>query len=230
MARSLLWVTVHQASRGESVCASLGNESIPKRGYNPAVIDPGLRDRVMEAIWGKRGASGTSVWAILDCARDERIYPALRTSGLDFLCLYSGRLSPAVEAAAPYLIELAPQFKFTPKLIEMGWGRSWGVFLRVTDASNLRPHLRRFLRVRDDAGRVLLFRYYDPRVLRVYLPTCHNDELRTVFGPIHSYMLESADGDSLIEFAFDGSQLHERRTELYPADARGEPPAVGSSA
>jgi hypothetical protein len=150
------------------------------------------------------------VWAIVDCARDRRIHPALRTSGLDHRCLYSGRLSPEVEAAAPHLIEVAPTFTFTPKLIDMGWGNSWFVFLRIDDPSDLRPHLRRFLRVQDESGKILIFRYYDPRVLRVYLPTCRADELRTCL-TISSYLVEDQTGQSLIEFSFDGDQLHERR-------------------
>ena len=96
----------------------------------------------------------------------------------------------------------------------MGWGQSWGVFLRVKDPSNLRSHLRGFLRVKDESGRILLFRYYDPRVLRVYLPTCRPPELRTIFGPVSSYLVEDENGKGLIEFEFDGNQLFERRIAL----------------
>ena len=173
-----------------------------------------LRDRVFKTLWPSGSAGTGSVWAILDCARDDRVYQALKTSGLDYLCLFSGRLHPDVAAAAPYLIELAPTYSFTPRLIEMGWGKSWGVFLRVKDSSNLRHHLRGFLRVRDEEGRILLFRYYDPRVLRAYLPTCRPDELRTVFGPVGSYVVEGPNGKSAIEFEFDGSRLHERQIAL----------------
>jgi len=183
------------------------------------VIDTTFRDRVIEALWSSPSAAGQSVWAILDCARDERIYPALRNSQLDYLCLFSGRLHLEVVAAAPHLIELSPNYRFTPKLIEMAWGQSWGVFLRIRDATNLRTHLRGFLRVRDESGRILMFRYYDPRVLRVYLPTCQPNELRTVFGPVRSYLVEGEDGKSLIEFEFDGNQLHERRISLASDDA-----------
>jgi hypothetical protein len=200
--------------------------------YNHDVIDSRLRDRVIEAIWPSPSAANTSVWAIVDCARDRRIYPALRTSGLDYRCLFSGRLSPEVEAAAPHLIEVAPAFTFTPKFIDMGWGNSWAVFLRIADPSDLRPHLRRFLRVQDESGRILFFRYYDPRVLRIYLPTCRVDELRTVFGPISSYLVEDETGRGLIEFSFDGHQLRERRIGLMPDDASGgqispEPTNIG---
>ena len=177
------------------------------------MIDAAFRDRVIQALW-PAPATDVSVWAILDCARDERIYPALRNSQLDYLCLFSGRLHRDVVAAAPHLIEVSPSYRFTPRLIEMAWGESWGVFIRIKDPSNLRSHLRGFLRVKDESGRFLLFRYYDPRVLRVYLPTCRTDELRTVFGPISSYLVEDEGGKGLIEFEFDGNKLLERRTSL----------------
>jgi hypothetical protein len=178
------------------------------------VTDAALQDRVFKVLWPSGSAAETTVWAILDCARDSRIYGALRSSGLDYLCLYSGRLHPDVEAAAPYLVEVAPTYSFTSRLLQMGWGKSWGVFLRIKDPSNLRHHLRGFLRVQDDAGKILIFRYYDPRVLRIYLPTCRTDELRTFFGPISSYLVESEDGKSVIEFEFDGDHLHERQIAL----------------
>jgi hypothetical protein len=171
-------------------------------------------DRVIETIWPPGRPSHVSVWAILDAARDERIYPALQASRLEYLCLYSGKLPEVLRRAAPYLIELAPGYSFTRPLLEMGWGHSWGVFVKVADARNLRHHLRGFLRVQDEAGRRLVFRYYDPRVLRAYLPTCTTAELAEVYVPIGSYFMEGERGESVIEFAFDGRQLAERRTSL----------------
>lgn len=172
--------------------------------------DPTLHSRVVSALWPPDAPSSSSVWAVLDCARDDRIYPALRTSRLDYLCLYSGRLPRTLESAAPHLVELSPSYSFTSQLIEMGWGKSWGIFLRIADPSNLRHHLRTFLRVKDESGRILLFRYYDPRVLRSYLPTCRREELATVFGPVERYVVEGEDGDSATTFEFDGMQLHQR--------------------
>lgn len=177
-------------------------------------MEAALFDRVIETLWPPGVPSGSSVWAILDAARDERIHQALRLSRLEYLSLYAGKLPDALQRAAPYLIELAPSYKFTRPLLEMGWGNSWGVFLRVKDARNLRHHLRSFLRVQDESGRTLVFRYYDPRVLRTYLPTCEKSELATVFGPIGSFLVEGDRGESLIEFEFDGQRLKERRTSL----------------
>lgn len=181
--------------------------------------DPTLFPRVAAALWPPDSPPGLSVWAVLDCARDERIYPALRTSRLDYLCLYSGRLPHSLERAAPHLVELHPSYAFTSQLIEAGWGKSWGIFLRIADSANLRHHLRSFLRVKDESGRILFFRYYDPRVLRVYLPTCRRDELAAVFGPVERFIVEDAGGGCATTFEFDGMQLQRRDVSVSGAMA-----------
>ncbi|MBC7927584.1 MAG: DUF4123 domain-containing protein, partial [Bryobacteraceae bacterium] len=97
----------------------------------------------------------------------------------------------------------------TRRFIRRAWGNSWGVFLKCdTRLETLRRHLRRFLVVRDPQGSQLMFRYYDPRVLRVYLPTCTTEELQTVFGPVESFCLEEDENShTLLEFGFDQKQL-----------------------
>ena len=171
-------------------------------------------DQLLDALWPSGSASASSVWAIFDGARDPRVFPALRNSGLDYICLYSGDLPRELKPVAPYLVELTRHGASARHLLDLAWGNSWGIFLGIDDCSNLRPHLRQFLRVRDESGRYLLFRYYDPRVFRVYLPTCNLAELKTLFGPIKRFMVEDEHPERLIEFTFDGIRLHERRLEL----------------
>jgi len=169
----------------------------------------------IEACLWPRGRSA-DVWMILDGARDRRIYGALLDTYLNCSCLYSGPLAPELELAAPYLVQLEYEERDTRRLIGRAWGNSWGVFLRCDAAmAKLRRHLRSFLIVRDARGGRLVFRYYDPRVLRAYLPTCTREELRTVYGPIGCFWAEDAAGEHLLEFRFDGSRL-----------AAGESPVV----
>src|SRR5579862_2808989 len=110
------------------------------------------------------------VWMIVDCARDQkRIFRFLLACHLEQSCLYSGPIAPALEMAAPYLLQLEHENQDTRTLIELSWGNSWGVFLRSpTSMLNLRKHLRQFLIVKDSIGRRIAFRYYDPHILRVY--------------------------------------------------------------
>ncbi len=47
---------------------------------------------------------------------------------------------------------------------------------------------------RDESGKKLFFRYYDPRILRAYLPSCTSTELAEFFGPVGRFLLEGRDG------------------------------------
>jgi hypothetical protein len=78
----------------------------------------------------------------------------------------------------------------------------------------LRRHLRQFLTVRDPRGQQLLFRYYDPRVLRVYLPTCVEDELQSMFGPIECFWIEGMASQNMVELRLDGGKLVQRTISL----------------
>ena len=168
---------------------------------------PEQREQILQALWPQGAKSKLSVWAILDCARDPMIYLALLESKLEFRCLYSGKLPRELEMVAPHLVELSPTNRLIARWLDEGWGQAWGVMLKIGDPSNLRHHLRKFLKVQDENGRTLIFRYYDPRVLREYLPSCRADELRQVFGPIESFIIEDAAGATGTEFGLVGGEL-----------------------
>lgn len=175
-------------------------------------MTPEQREQILQALWPQGAKSKLSVWAILDCARDPKIYLALLESRLEFRCLYAGKLPRELEMVAPYLVELSPTNRLTARWLDEGWGQSWGVFLKVDDASNLRHHLRKFLKVQDEEGRRLVFRYYDPRVLRAYLPTCTPDETRQIFGPINAFLCESSSDRELVEFTLSSAVQSAKRT------------------
>jgi hypothetical protein len=171
--------------------------------------------RIEEILWPE--GPRQNIWMILDGARTIEIFRTLLACHLEYACLYSGQLSPELEIAAPYLVQLDHGYKDTHKLIERAWGNSWGVFLRSdTSLKKLRRHLREFLVVRDERGNRLVFRYYDPRVLGVYLPTCTMSELRTVFGPIECFWTEPKDPKSMLEFGVRDRALKQRVVPLGP--------------
>ena len=160
-------------------------------------------DQLAKQLWPDgSGPKSSQAYILLDGARDKRIVPMVRSSGLPWECLYSGPLSPALMAAAPYVVQISPESRFFNQLAPRAWGNSWGVFaIAKPDVTlqELRRHCRTLLRVQDEQGRVLAFRFYDPRVLRIYLPTCTAAERATFFGPVHSLAWESDDGDRLVQ-------------------------------
>lgn len=165
--------------------------------------------RIEEILWPE--GPRQNVWMILDGAHTIDIFRLLLACHLEYACLYSGQLTPELEIAAPYLVQLDHGYRDTHQLIQRAWGNSWGVFLRSdTSLKKLRRHLQEFLVVRDTKGNHLVFRYYDPRVLRVYLPTCVTSELRAVFGPIECFWMESESPEYMLDFRVHNGALEQQ--------------------
>jgi len=153
---------------------------------------PALRQRIF-------ADHGHSVYAVLDGASIPGLLQRLLTDVPEYVCLYAGKISPVLAEAAPYLVRLREEEPFTDWVLRYGWLRHWGIFV-LSDASlpQLRNHFRRFLIVKDTNGRRLYFRFYDPRVLGVYLPTCNEEERNFVFGPVAAYLCEDAESGTLM--------------------------------
>ena len=173
---------------------------------------------IKKILWPRE--SGRDVWMIADGARDRKVYGFLLDSYLDYSCLYHGDISPELELAAPYLVQLDHDDTYAMRLIERAWGNNWGIFLKCDSSKDtLRRHLRTLLTVRDQKGRMLLFRYYDPRVLRVYLPTCVEEELKQVYGPIDRFWMEDETPDQLLEFRVERGRLQRKERLLSTAES-----------
>ena len=180
-----------------------------------------LADRLAAQLWPDGDSlAGEQVYAIVDGARDPRIEPMIRGTGLEHLCLFAGPLTAALRAAAPYVVRLSPAAPLTRRLFESGWHDHWCVLARTAPdvtLQQLHRHLRTLLRVRDESGRKLMFRFYDPRVLRAYLPSCTAGEARAVFGPIAEFACACEDDDAVMAFACDGTGV---RAEVRPLAQR----------
>ena len=141
------------------------------------------------------------VYAILDGSSIDGLLQQLWQLAPSNACLFAGKLDPSVAEAAPYLVELEPRSPFTRWLLEQGWGQHWGIFATSnTDLETVRKHLKTFLLVTDPEGTQMFFRYYDPRVLRVYFPTCNEEEAELVLGPLSTFFLEDEDPMKLLAF------------------------------
>lgn len=153
---------------------------------------------LIDQLFYRYEAEGTEFFAVLDGARSAEIHHHLQLSGLEYESLFSGQLSPTLRSASPFLVRLRPQEPFTNFLVERGWGKSFGIYIAWRNGlSSLRRHLRTLLRVRAENGRRLYFRFYDPRVLRVFLPTCSARQLRALLGDNRRLDLEAPEGSEL---------------------------------
>ncbi len=157
----------------------------------------------------------TKVYAILDGASIPQLPEVLARLEVEAECLYRGELAPDLAEAAPYLAHVLFDHPFTDWLLQEGWGRHWGIFaISHADLRTLRMHLRTFLKVYGPDLKPLYFRYYDPRVLRSYLPTCNAQELQTIFGPVLRYLLEDSAAQRLLKFSIVDGACHSEVVDL----------------
>jgi hypothetical protein len=77
--------------------------------------------------------------------------------------------------------------------------------------------------VADETGKLLYFRPYDPRVLRIFLPTCDAEQLEFMFGPIEAYFAEAEDPAQALRFSLDAGGLVTETLELAATPRRGRP-------
>ncbi|MCC6535890.1 MAG: DUF4123 domain-containing protein [Burkholderiales bacterium] len=143
---------------------------------------------------------GASVPSLLD-----RLYAEPRP---EFECLMHGELAPDMAEVAPYLVSVQRDGAFTDWLLTQGWGNHWGIFaVARTDIRPLWFHLRTLNVVYGPEGKPMLFRYYDPRVLRVFLPTCSPQQVKEMFGPVASFVAEADAPSMALSFAHVDGEL-----------------------
>jgi hypothetical protein len=143
--------------------------------------------------------------------------------GAQYESLYEGQSKAQLALFAPYLVSLPAQSKLLEKLANKGWGKSWGIYLTCNlPFHEVRHHFRHFLMVNMPNGDQVYFRFYDPRVLRVYLPTCTPEEVYQFFGPVRRFAAEDEKPESLLEFIRQEAGMKSYIWHLAPSEASAE--------
>lgn len=160
-----------------------------------AEIKRELEDRLFEPGAG-------FAYAVLDGARHLETRGMLEDSDAPFMCLYGGRLDPEVAVTAPYLVELQEDDPLFDEIFDEGWGDSRGIFL-LSDRRlrQVRRHLRELTYAEMPDGELVLFRFYDPRALRTFMPVATPEQRKGLFGNVvEMFVLENEAGDGLVVY------------------------------
>ncbi|MEO6253866.1 MAG: DUF4123 domain-containing protein [Ferruginibacter sp.] len=152
---------------------------------------------------------------LLDAAKMEgNLYEAIQRNN-DQASLYRGTSEEELADVAPYLFKLESGSDFEKWYKENGWGNGWGIPIYSTfKFEETYHHFRKFLLVKTEDGEQLYFRFYDPRVLRIFLPTCDEKQLKEFFGPVHHFICEDEDPEFALVFSFEKNVL---KTERIPS-------------
>jgi hypothetical protein len=177
-----------------------------------------LRDTLYQLSF----AQDKQLYIILDAARVETMPAQLfeLEDDPEYFSLFFDTPQAELIDVAPYLVKVDMESRLLAWMLDEGWGKSWGIFLTAAqevELEQLFEHLRSFLKVKDPDDKELFFRFYDPRVLRIFLPTCNAQEVFQFFGPVvNSYLAENDDANILLQFSKGEQGLNENRLEITP--------------
>jgi Domain of unknown function (DUF4123)/Inner membrane component of T3SS, cytoplasmic domain len=189
--------------RAGDTVVSVNFEGYTRRPPRPKI--PGRRSNSVtrarkRSVLAALAAEKDTLFAVVDPTRSPRILQLLRESVEYSRSLYEGAAGDTLADVAPYLVQLPDKrSRLVTALVTEGLMRRWGVFLTSTRPfKDVRRHFRRFLVVREeDTGEKLYFRFYDPVVLRSFLPTCSVLQQREFFDEISAFLPEGDRGELL---------------------------------
>jgi hypothetical protein len=154
------------------------------------------------------------LYALLDASREPSVLKVILESKEEQQSLYEGPQGAQLAHFAPYLIRVPQKSALLDMLVQQAWSKSWGVFVTCDKPlKDLRTHFRHFLTVKLPDGSQVYFRYYDPRVLRLFLPTCLPEETTQFFGPVKHFLVEAEAPNLALQFTrspkgADKKELH----------------------
>ncbi|MEO9052224.1 MAG: DUF4123 domain-containing protein [Ginsengibacter sp.] len=146
-------------------------------------------------------------YVILDAARILHDLKTAQELQKNFINLYQDQ-AELLDCVAPYLFSYQSNSEFEGWLSEKVWGTTGGIFIATQfSMEEIYKHFQKFLFVKTEDGQQFYFRFYDPRVLRIFLPTCEEQQLKEFFGPVQKFICEDEDSAFALLFSFDGKQL-----------------------
>ena len=131
------------------------------------------------------------LYGVLDAARDDRIYDRMMTLAPDASCLFSDPIPDDIRRAAPHVMRMPPDGALLAWWRAEGRDQFWGFACEADcDLRSLRLHLKKSLQAHLPDGSVVMFRFWDPRVLTPYVPSLTAEERLAFFGPIRTIYAE----------------------------------------
>jgi len=162
----------------------------------------------IETIKEHISARNTFLYCILDGATVLDLPQQLFKYDLPNFCLFGGDLESNLADVAPYIIRVPVEHEFTEWVLKEGFGDDWGIFVHARQCLiEMRRHFRGIANCYDEHGNSRVFRFYDPRVLREFLPTYTPKELTAFFGNVDAFFAEAENGENLIRFDLNDNVL-----------------------
>lgn len=149
---------------------------------------------------------GEQLFGIVDAARDRGLaFRSWAEHEQESWSLFGPEISSRMRRVAPFLVTFHihstypyPNCDFLHEWADHLWNSSGILFFSEANPRQLWNHLTQVFQVRDTNKNRYYFRFYDPRVFRVFLPTCSKSQIHELFGPVRQFIVEAEQPGELL--------------------------------
>ena len=143
----------------------------------------------------------------------------------NYLPIFNEEFDIELKNVGPFIFKYSADSLFGKWIMDECIEKDFGILLVCdTDIIEIANHFRQFIRITTPDYILSYFRFYDPRVLRIFLPTCDAGQLREFFGPVTYYFCADDDPAFFLVYSLRYGQLHTERVSVE--DALNNPAAL----
>ncbi|NOZ52573.1 MAG: DUF4123 domain-containing protein [Gammaproteobacteria bacterium] len=146
------------------------------------------------------------LYGLADGAANAYIHAHLQVHHVPHLALYTDKGLP--QEQSPWLFPLRQQETFSEWYLQESPAQYWGILLATPlPLVELAEHLRDYLTMQDEQGKLHLMRFYDPRVIKAYLDALSDEQRQGFFKPgIQLWADAPGQAQTLLHYQEDNSQ------------------------
>jgi len=162
---------------------------------------------------------GHHAYIVADGAALPGLGEAISKNNPEFCCLYSGSINEEMAAVAPYLIKAQEGSALLDWLLD-NWGQNFGIAAIIPEQlsfDEVKKHFHSLLMIKHPEGRALYFRYYDPRVLRRFLPMSTPEQMPLLFDQIKLFVMEGEEPTLVTRYWIEGDQVQNQESKFEAA-------------
>lgn len=165
------------------------------------VFDESSPTIVSEYLLREAGKKECNLYGIVDSARNDEVFRFFLNGEFNYKSLFEETKDLQLYGVSGFLVECKKESQLFNWMTTKAWGNCSCLFL-ITKVSfdEILAHFQQFNRVYLEDDEEVFFRFYDPRVLRAYLPTCTKTELDIFFGKVENFIFEDKDYNVLNAF------------------------------
>jgi hypothetical protein len=141
------------------------------------------------------------LYAIVDSARNDEVFRYFIIGDTPYRSLFEGTMDVQSYGVSGFVIECKKNSPLYDWVTSTLWGQDACIFIVCKMSfDEVFSHFQQFNRVILEGDKVVLFRFYDPRVLRTYLPSCKKQEIELFFGDMICLFAESEEKAIITRF------------------------------